>query len=328
VQSYFKLLLHDRPELYETVYENIDEHEIDGDMLMKMEEHDLGDLGFVKVGDRLRYWDEILLLRRVSSNLVETRKVQVPGYIGSMISTLTFGWNTLSEGKDGAEMKEEFVNSCTNVAVVSSLVWTLAWAMFFSIPYDCFCGGSKSAQPGECWCMGGYTEDPDYKEIWSLIPISAFHFLSAMCVTMYWWSTLIAVVQLIAINELSDDKEVEYFMDILGGVASVPGLYMVLGAIIMPIPFFIVAFCEPTFGIMWARIMWERQDQFTPIMCAVIGSILVVIFLASYYWIIPMMVQKIYKAKAESLEVSTKELLRRQLAAEEYLEQKARGGGV
>jgi len=288
------------------------------------------DLGFVKVGERMRYWDEILLLRRVSSRLKDTRNVKVPGYIGAMISTLTFGWNTLSEGKDGAEQKEEFVNGCNNVAVVSSLVWTLAWSMFFSIPYDCYCGGSKSVRPGECWCMGAYTDDPRFQEFWSLIPISAFHFLSAMCVVMFWWSTLIAVVQLIAINELSDDKEVEYFMDILGGVASVPGLYMVIGAIFLPLPFFIEAFCEPTFGLMWARVMWlDRKDQFTPIMCSIIGCILVIIFLSSYYYIIPMMVRKIYQAKVESLEESTKELLRRQMTAEDYLAQKkAQGAGA
>ena len=37
MQRYFEMVLHDKPDLYDTVYENIDEHEIDGEMLMKLE---------------------------------------------------------------------------------------------------------------------------------------------------------------------------------------------------------------------------------------------------------------------------------------------------
>lgn len=61
---------------------------------------------------------QIQLMKRVAVGLPKTRKVKVPGYIGAMISTLTFGWNTLSEGKAGWDIKEEFSTSCNNVAGV------------------------------------------------------------------------------------------------------------------------------------------------------------------------------------------------------------------
>ena len=94
-------------------------------------------------------------------------------------------------GKSALDQKEEMVNSCNNVAVVSSLIWTIAWAMFFSIPFDCFCGGSKSAMPGTCWCDGPYTTDPKWEKDWSLMPLSVFHAFSIITVMVFWWSTMI-----------------------------------------------------------------------------------------------------------------------------------------
>jgi Ca2+-binding EF-hand superfamily protein len=214
VQEYVQLMVKD-PILAATVSAKVKQHGVDGATLFQLDEGHLMTLGFSTLGPRTYFKEDLELLKRVASSLVATRDLVAPGYIGSVWSMLTFGWATTSEGKTAADQKDEMVNGCNNIAVVSSLLWTIAWAMFFSIPFDCFCGGSKSAMPGACWCDGPFTTDPKYERVWSLVPLSVFHLCSTLSLMVFWWSTVIAVMELIAVNEMSDLKEVSDLNEVI-----------------------------------------------------------------------------------------------------------------
>mmetsp|Transcript_17335 Transcript_17335/g.25492 ORF Transcript_17335/g.25492 Transcript_17335/m.25492 type:complete len:548 (-) Transcript_17335:85-1728(-) len=291
----------------ETVCKSMMESEVDGPILMRLEQRHLQPLGFEQVGPRLRFWKQVCMLKRVSLTLVKTRSLTLLPYIGQVKSMLTFGWAYTSEGKEAVEAKEEMLAANSNIAIVSSLVWTLAWAMFFSKAHDCYCGGPDTSHAGECWCRGGYTNG--LGTLWnSGRPEALFHFTSLVSVMMYWWSTLIAILQITMFAEMSDAQETAAFITALGSASTIPGRYMVCGSVFLPFSIAIQMAFEPTFGVWYIRSSLSQvmQDQSNAALCAVSALVMACIFLTSFYWTIPSMIRKVYEAKVKSLQMSVK----------------------
>jgi hypothetical protein len=101
------------------------------------------------------------------------------------------------------------------------------------------------------------------------------------------------------------------FMDSVGIISRLPGLYWVLGSFLLPVPFFIQGAMETTYGVGWAKDFWDKGDKFTSIITCVFALLLVLLFFFSFFWIIPNMCWKIYKAKIHALADSRSQLTTR-----------------
>ena len=69
----------------------------------------------------------------------------------------TFAWADTSEGKSGDDALEEIVTANASVAMVSTLVWAMAWDLLFGSATACYCpvdadGIWNSADIDFCFC--------------------------------------------------------------------------------------------------------------------------------------------------------------------------------
>ena len=104
---------------------------------------------------------------------------------------------------------EEVAGANGNIALVSTLVWGMAWDLFFGSATVCYCptdtnGVWKIPEIDYCFCSTAWDMDK-----WPLALFYAFAGLSAI---MFMMSTIFAVVQILMVYEMSDEAEVEVFL--------------------------------------------------------------------------------------------------------------------
>ena len=129
------------------------------ELMGQMDVNMLDEIGIHNLGDRMVLMDVIDQLKRRCLK-PGTRDLEVPGWGGCFIKMFTFDWADTSEGKSGAEIKDELMNANTSIALVSTLTWAIAWDLFFGSSTACYCSTSDWAQClcGTAWDMEGVCE--------------------------------------------------------------------------------------------------------------------------------------------------------------------------
>ena len=129
----------------------------------------------------------------------------------------------------------EVVGTCGNVAVISTLVWAIAFDIFYNSAYSTFCetNALKTIEPF-CLTSGGFDLDG-----WRL---TVFYCFGGLCSVSLLFSTIFAVVQIIMVYEMSDEVELEIFLDLMGFSQMLPGIFLLLGLgfLFVPMTIFLV----------------------------------------------------------------------------------------
>jgi hypothetical protein len=227
----------------------------------------------VNVGDEFALWDRIEVLQRVC-NKPGTKELQVPSWPMRLVKLLTFAFADTSEGKSVEDLKNEIVAAHGNVAIVSTLVWAIAFDIFYNCAYSTFClSDAVNPLPADHFCVtsGGFDLDG-----WRL---NAFYCFSGLSAIFLLFSTVFAVIQIIMVTqplfllrpqslhyrtrkvslkkqvlclisikptdatpsrpqvfEMSDELELEIFLELIGGATALPGIFLVIGIVCIPVP--------------------------------------------------------------------------------------------
>ena len=85
------------------------------------------------------------------------RTRQVPSLAECFVQQFTFAWADTSEGVSGDSALEEIVSANGSVALVSTLVFSMAWDLLFGSATACYCpvdehGTWNSADTDYCFC--------------------------------------------------------------------------------------------------------------------------------------------------------------------------------
>ena len=130
------------PEEAKTFHDQRDQDDgegITGRIFMRLTEQDLRVAGIKKLGRRIKLAEEIRRLRRIAFKPATSKLVQI-GYFRQMFEIFSFHWACTSEGKKAKEIKEEILSANNNIAIISSLVFSIAWGFFFEADIECICG--------------------------------------------------------------------------------------------------------------------------------------------------------------------------------------------
>jgi len=123
-------------------------------------------------------------------------------------------------------MVEEVVSANGSIALVATLVWTMAWDQFMGSATVCYCpadgdGVWQIDEMDYCFCSTAWDMDK-----W---PLACFYLFSGLSTVFFMCSTIYAVIQILMVYEMSDSPEVEAMMDLLGSQAQLPGQFLFVG---------------------------------------------------------------------------------------------------
>mmetsp|Transcript_30734 Transcript_30734/g.60095 ORF Transcript_30734/g.60095 Transcript_30734/m.60095 type:complete len:363 (+) Transcript_30734:3-1091(+) len=188
----------------EDVRSNFRTHQIDGSALMGLNEDRILRMDINLVAKQIRVFDAVTHVQKVE-NMPLRQKIKVPGVLESFWRFFSCRFLMTSEGKSGSELKEELINANSNMALVSALLLgvTMSWA--FGATNTCFCNKITGK---DCFCSSGF--DLDGEALW------AFFSFSTIASVLFTSCTITAVVQILAVQECSDDHEITVFFDKLG----------------------------------------------------------------------------------------------------------------
>eukprot|EP00299_Pterocystis_sp_00344_P011513 c5385_g1_i1.p1 GENE.c5385_g1_i1~~c5385_g1_i1.p1 ORF type:complete len:247 (-),score=66.83 c5385_g1_i1:63-803(-) len=171
-------------------------------------------MGIREVGSRIRMMDAIAKLVRKGMK-PETSRLTVPSWPVAFLQIFTFSWAQTSEGKSAAQQKDEITTANTYIALVGAVLAATAFDWFTKTTNACYCNAE------DCYCSAGFDLEGEY--LW------AFHFLCGVSAASLICGTVFASLQIIAINEMSDDSEIARFSALLGGAETLPGKLVTFG---------------------------------------------------------------------------------------------------
>ncbi len=207
----------------------------------------------VNVGDEFALWDRIEVLQRVCKKPA-TANLQMPSWPMRLVKLLTFAFADTSEGKSVEDLKNEIVAAHGNVAIVSTLVWAIAFDIFYNCAYSTFClSDALNPLPPDHFCItsGGFDLDG-----WRL---NAFYCFSGLSAIFLLFSTVFAVIQIIMVFEMSDELELEIFLDLIGGATALPGIFLVIGIVCIPVPITLYMIWNSMHGCYFQTKHWMED---------------------------------------------------------------------
>lgn len=186
-------------------------HQITGAMLFDLRPMDYGLLGIKRVGVRLAIQNQIASLR-ASKLRMGAKDLKVPMWPQALFQFFSFAWAQTSEGKTGLESKEELCSANLATSLVSALLTAVSYQWFMNVAADCFCrvyDDVTLATTDECYCSpgGGYDLTG--------APLRAFFFFSGISALLFLLATVICILQIVGINEMSDEAEMDEFFELL-----------------------------------------------------------------------------------------------------------------
>jgi hypothetical protein len=226
-----------------------------------------------------------------------TRDLQVPGWGGCFIKMFTFDWADTSEGKSGAEIKDELMNANTSIALVSTLTWAIAWDLFFGSSTACYCSTSKWEQ-----CLCGTAWDMEGR------PLVVFYCFTGISAFMFMFSTIFAILQILMVYEMSDDEEVTRFFELLGNDTQLPGAFLFIGMITFCVPLGVYVVYNVTMGLYlptpdsdgFAKLSAEQIVQLA--FSWTVAVMIAVIVIYGFLYQIPTLISYVYQAKKLAVE--------------------------
>ncbi|EKX50791.1 hypothetical protein GUITHDRAFT_134907 [Guillardia theta CCMP2712] len=239
--------------------------------------HRLEEIGIKSFGDRIKISDLIAQLKRRYSK-PQTAMLRQPSWPECFYLMLTFQWANTSEGKHGAEMKEELIQANGAIALVSTLTWSMAWDLFFGSATQCYCSTTK---PDLCYCSTS----------WDLGggPLLIFYCFAGLSAFLFMFSTIYAVLQIMMVYEMSDDEELECFLDLVPQDSLLPGM------LCFSVPVGVYLIYNVNLGIVPGPQGPERHTQLVFSYIAAIFS--AVISCYGFLYKIPSMVYAVYQER-------------------------------
>ena len=167
------------------------QNHINGPVLMQMQDYHLNEIGVDRLSDQIKMWEIIDQMQRRCKK-PETQELKVPAWPVCAWQQITFAWANTSEGKGGAEMCEEVATANGSIALVSTLVWGMAWDLFFGSATVCYCPTDVNGVWGVsdidyCFCSTAWDMDK-----W---PLALFYLFAGVSTLMFMMSTIFAVIQ-------------------------------------------------------------------------------------------------------------------------------------
>lgn len=285
--------------LPQEIGEHFVEHSINGELLLRLQFDDMAQLGVINVGDEFALWERIEVLQRYCKK-PNTRVLEVPSYFARLVKTATFAFADTSEGKSTEDMKTEVVQAHCNVAIVSTLVWAIAWDIFYNSAYDTFCFENSKDPSVESMCVtsGGYDLEGRTLVI--------FYCFSGLCAISLLFSTIFAVVQIIMVYEMSDEVELEIFLDLLGSRVQLPGIFLFLGIALLACPIVVFMVFNGLHGVYFQTLYYINDDPKHDMANLVLsyfaegGTTLLVICCVGYF--VPVFVGDLYSSKVKAMQ--------------------------
>mmetsp|Transcript_42538 Transcript_42538/g.85119 ORF Transcript_42538/g.85119 Transcript_42538/m.85119 type:complete len:359 (+) Transcript_42538:36-1112(+) len=237
----------------------------------------------VVFADTLEVWKAVELIQRLCKKM-KTRHLQVPSWISRFTQLGTFQWADTSEGKSISDLKNEVTSAAGSVAMVSTLVWAMCWDIFYNSSVDTFC---LTSDPTQCYSSGGFDL--------AGTPLSVFYFSAGICSMCFLFSTLLAVFQMIMVNEMSDEEEIDQFFDLLTMDAQLPGILLFVGMVCFSVPVGVYLIYNVGLGL--------HPGPPTTTMTVFSWMVTMFTLLISIYgflYKLPQMIKGVYKAKMDA----------------------------
>jgi len=217
-------------------------HNITGEILLELKESDFMKIihdRHVTMKQEVEFLEHLSKLQRYfkKSKTRQRARAGVPSFPMLLFNAISFRFADTSEGKDVAGMKEEIVSAHGSVAIVSTLLWAIAWNIFYGSAYSVFCNNDASL----CFKSGGFGLDGR--------ALAVFYAFAGMCSICLVLSTIFAVVQIIMIYEMSDDVELEEFLDLIDQDVQLPGMFLVAGILLITVPVTCYVIMNSMFGV-------------------------------------------------------------------------------
>lgn len=250
-------------------------HRIDGSLLYNLDDEDLYQVGVKRVGVRVKL---LMTIQNHSMRDVRFRATTLmePSWTSACLQFFTFKWAQTSEGKTGNEAKEEISGTSLALSVVSSLLTAICYSWFMDASSDCFClkGGTNL----DCYCSTGFDMDNQ--------PLRAFFFFSGLAGVLFLCGTIVCVLQIIAINEMSDEVEIVLFCDKFEH-ETLPGQLCASGLAAMFCACFVYSFNTSRLGALSPDSHYTAKGLIT----------LSTITIAYTYYATAKMIKNVYQAK-------------------------------
>jgi len=240
------------------VVRNFRAHQIDGSALMGLNEDRILRLDITTVAKQIKVYDAVTHLQKVE-NMPQRQKIKVPGVFESFWRFFSCRFLMTSEGKSGSELKEELITANSNMALVAALLLgvTMSWA--FGATNTCFCNKITGK---DCFCSSGF--DLDGEALW------AFFSSSMVASVLFASCTITAVVQILAVQECSDDHEITVFFDKLGQDEVLCGPLMIGGIFFTSVAMGVYMMFTEKLGIYYNK--QSNWGYVTAAACIVIGA--------------------------------------------------------
>lgn len=275
------------------------EHSINGELLLKLKQDDMSKIGVTSVGDEFALWDRIEVLQRVC-NKPETGNLKVPSIPMRLYALCSFAFADTSEGKSLDDSKMEVVMAAGNVAIVSTLVWAIAFDIFYNSAYSTFCetNALEQVKVPLCFTSGGFDLDG-----WRL---TLFYVFAGLCAVCLLFSTIFAVLQIIMVYEMSDEVELEIFLEKMGASTALPGIFLFLGLVMITIPITVFMVFNSLNGCYFQTLNLINDDPKYNVINLVMsyvaqGGVLLLATLFVAYWC-PSFVGDMYRSKVDAMD--------------------------
>ena len=89
--------------------------------------------------------------------------------------------------------------------------------------------------------------------------MNAFYCFSGLSAIFLLFSTVFAVIQIIMVFEMSDELELEIFLDLIGGATALPGIFLVIGIVCIPVPITLYMIWNSMHGCYFQTKHWMED---------------------------------------------------------------------
>ncbi|EKX47278.1 hypothetical protein GUITHDRAFT_137469 [Guillardia theta CCMP2712] len=180
-------------------------HNITGEILLELKESDFMKIvhdRHVTMKQEAEFLEHLSKLQRYFKKPKTRQRARrgVPSLPMLLVNAITFRFADTSEGKDVAGMKN----------------------IFYGSAYSVFCNTDASKRQKLLVHVGR--------------ALAVFYAFAGMCSICLVLSTIFAVVQIIMIYEMSDDVELEEFLDLIDQDVQLPGMFLVAGILLITVP--------------------------------------------------------------------------------------------
>lgn len=270
-------------------------HRVDGSMLFELTHEDLVQIGVKRVGARMQLMSLIEGLH--AENIREhASHLKVPSWPTAMVQFFTFKWATTSEGKKGQDMKDEITQANLAISLVAALLTAVCYEWFMNVSSKCFClensdtGAVATVNSTDvCYCSTGYDLDDG--------PLKVFFFMAGMSSVLFLCATVVSILQIIMINEMSDEAEIVEFFELLDAYESLPGQLVAFGLFWMLIAQLVYCCYNSRLGALGSA---EGDEADAAKQSGTLLAICFVVLMLYSYYVIARMIRTVYKAKGNA----------------------------